>query len=54
MALMIPDNIQNFCTKGERHFYVFLKANAKPGSKYLVWYLPGINVAQPLTITGHG
>lgn len=53
MAVMIPDNIQNFCTKGERHFYVFLKANAKPDSKKLVWYLPDINLAHLLTITGN-
>ena len=39
MAVMIPDDVEGFCTDGERHFYGFLKAVAKPDSKYLVWYL---------------
>ena len=47
MAVMIPDDVQNFCTEGERHFYGFLKTAAKPDSKYLVWYLPDINGREP-------
>lgn len=43
MAVMIPDDVEGFCTDGERHFYGFLKAVAKPDSKYLVCYLPDIN-----------
>lgn len=42
MAVMIPDDVQNFCTEGERHFYGLLKTAAKPASKYLAWYLPDI------------
>lgn len=47
MAVMIPDNVENFCTEGERHFYGFLKNAAKPDSKYLAWYLPDINGREP-------
>lgn len=47
MALMIPDDVQEFCTEGERHFYGFLKTAAKPDSKYLVWYLPDIDGREP-------
>ncbi len=47
MAVMIPDDVQDFCTEGERHFYGFLKTAAKPDSKYLVWYLPDINGREP-------
>ncbi len=47
MAVMIPDNVQDFCTDGERQFYGFLKAVAKPDSKYLVWYLPDVNGREP-------
>ncbi len=27
MAVMIPDDVQDFCTEGERHFYDFLLTN---------------------------
>ncbi|MCE5206687.1 MAG: NERD domain-containing protein [Chloroflexi bacterium] len=47
MAVMIPDDVEDFCTDGERHFYGFLKAVAKPDSRYLVWYLPDINGHEP-------
>jgi len=47
MAVMIPDDVEGFCTDGERHFYGFLKAVAKPDSRYLVWYLPDINGHEP-------
>ena len=35
MAVMIPDDVEDFCTDGERQFYGFLKTAAKPDSKYL-------------------
>ncbi len=44
MAVVIPDDVQNFCTEGERHFYGFLKTAAKPDSKCLLMrqtLLPG-------------
>ena len=47
MAVMIPSDVENFSTDGERQFYGFLKAVAKPDSKYLVWYLPDINDREP-------
>ncbi|PKN68521.1 MAG: hypothetical protein CVU54_14480 [Deltaproteobacteria bacterium HGW-Deltaproteobacteria-12] len=47
MAVMIPDDVDNFCTDGERQFYGFLKNAAKPDSKYLAWYLPDINGREP-------
>ena len=40
---MIPSDVENFSTDGERQFFGFLKAVAKPDSKYLVWYLPDIH-----------
>lgn len=30
MAVMIPDDVQDFCTEGERHFYGFLKLPLNP------------------------
>jgi len=47
MATMIPDDVDNFGTDGERQFYGFLKTAAKPDSKYLAWYLPDINGREP-------
>lgn len=47
MAVMIPSDVENFCTDGERHFYGFLKAVARPDSKYLVWYLPDVDDREP-------
>ena len=44
---MIPDDVDNFGTDGERQFYGFLKTAAKPDSKYLAWYLPDINGREP-------
>lgn len=47
MAIMIPDDVEDFCTEGERHFYGFLKTVAKPDNKYIAWYLPDINGREP-------
>jgi len=47
MAVMIPDDVDQFSTDGERQFYGFLKTAAKPDSKYLAWYLPDINGREP-------
>lgn len=35
MATMIPENVENFKTDGERQFYKFLEAVAEPDSKCL-------------------
>jgi hypothetical protein len=42
MAVMIPDDVDQFSTDGERQFYGFLKTAAKLDSKYLAWYLHDI------------
>lgn len=47
MATMIPDDVDQFTTDGERQFYGFLKTTAKPDSKYMAWYLPDINGHEP-------
>jgi hypothetical protein len=47
MALMIPDNIEEFGTEGEGRFYRFLAAAAKPDSLYVAWYTPDIQGKEP-------
>ena len=47
MAIMIPDNIKQFTTEGERQFYKFLETVAKPDSRYISWYLPDIKGKEP-------
>ena len=39
---MIPENVEYFKTDGERQFYKFLEAIAKPDSRYFAWYTPDI------------
>jgi hypothetical protein len=47
MATMIPDNVQEFKTEGERQFYKFLEAVAKPDSRHITWYTPGVEGKEP-------
>ena len=47
MATMIPENAEEFKTEGERHFYRFLEAVAKPDSKHISWYTPDIEGKEP-------
>jgi len=47
MALMIPDGVNSFTTEGEKQFYRFLEAIAKPDSRYITWYLPDIKGKEP-------
>mgnify|MGYP001766150262 CR=1 FL=1 len=47
MATMIPSDIEEFTTEGEKAFFRFLQAVAKPDEKYLCWYLPDINGREP-------
>ena len=47
MAMMIPENIEVFDTEGEKQFYLFLKAIAKPDSSYITWYHPDLNERKP-------
>lgn len=47
MATMIPDGVKEFRTEGEKRFYKFLEAVAKPDGSYLSWYLPDIQGKEP-------
>jgi hypothetical protein len=47
MASMIPDYINEFTTEGERRFYYFLQAFAKPDDLYTTWYLPDLHGQEP-------
>jgi hypothetical protein len=47
MALMIPDQVEDFTTKGESMFYRFLAAAAKPDNSYLAWYTPDLQGKEP-------
>jgi len=47
MAIMIPDDIEQFNTYGEEAFYRFLASVAKPDEHFLVWYTPAINDSEP-------
>jgi hypothetical protein len=40
MAKMIPDNVEQFTTVGERHVYNFFQKVAVPDDKYSIWYTP--------------
>jgi hypothetical protein len=40
MATMIPNDVEEFQTEGERVSFRFLQSAAKPDSLYVVWYLP--------------
>ena len=47
MATMIPNDVDQFTTDGERQFYRFLERVARPDSRYLSWYLPDIKGKEP-------
>jgi hypothetical protein len=47
MALMIPENVETFTTVGERQFYKFLEAVAKPDTRYIIWYTLNIAGKEP-------
>ena len=42
MAIMIPENVEEFKTDGERQFYKFLEAVARPDEQHVTWYTPDI------------
>ena len=44
---MIPGDIEEFATEGEKVFYEFLEGVAKPDAHYLCWYTPDINGTEP-------
>lgn len=35
MAFMLPQDVQEFTTDGEKQFYLFLELVAKPDDKYI-------------------
>ena len=43
MATMIPGDIGEFETEGEKAFYKFLEGVSKPDAHYLCWYTPDID-----------
>jgi hypothetical protein len=45
MATMIPNDVEEFQTEGERVFFRFLQSVAKPDFRYVAWawYLPDAN-----------
>lgn len=47
MATMMPSDIGEFETEGEKTFYKFLEGVAKPDAHYLCWYLPEVNGNEP-------
>lgn len=47
MATMIPENVKEFTTEGERQTYLFLAKVAKPDSRFICWYLPDIEGREP-------
>jgi len=51
MATMIPGDIEEFGTEGEKAFYKFLEGVAKPDAHYLCWYTPDMrrSVVRPFS-----
>lgn len=47
MATMIPENVKQFTTEGEKQFYRFLESVAKPDAQNFVWYSPDIAGKEP-------
>jgi hypothetical protein len=47
MAMMMPSDIGEFETEGEKSFYKFLEGVAKPDAHCLCWYLPEVNGNEP-------
>ena len=47
MAKIIPPDVQQFTTEGEKRVYNFFSSVAKPDNHYIVWYTPNINDMEP-------
>jgi hypothetical protein len=47
MATMIPNDVEEFQTEGEKVFFRFLQSVAKPDSRYVGWYLPDVIGNEP-------
>jgi hypothetical protein len=44
---MIPNDVEEFQTEGERVFFRFLQLVARPDSRYVTWHLPDANGKEP-------
>ena len=47
MAIMIPNDVEEFQTEGERVFFRFLQSVAKSDSRHVAWYLPDVKGKGP-------
>jgi thymidine kinase len=47
MAIMIPENVEEFKTEGEGRFYRFLQAVARPDEQHITWYTPDVEGKKP-------
>ena len=47
MAFMLPPDVEEFTTEGEKQFYTFLDSVAKPDTSHIAWYTPDINDREP-------
>lgn len=47
MAYMIPQDVEEFKTDGEKQFYAFLESHAKPDASITAWYSPDIDDREP-------
>ncbi len=47
MAFMVPQDVQEFKTDGEKQFYTFLDSVAKPDGSHIAWYTPDIDDREP-------
>ena len=47
MAIMIPDDIGEVGTEGEKAFFKFIQSVAKPDSHYTCWYTPDVSGNEP-------
>jgi hypothetical protein len=43
MAIVIPNDVEEFQAEGGRVFFRFLQSVARPDSRYVAWYLPDTN-----------
>ena len=46
-SIMIPIDVEEFQTEGERVFFRFLQSVAGPAFRYVAWYLPDVNGKEP-------
>ncbi len=47
MATMVPEDVEQFNTEGERLFYRFMETAALPNDQFFCWYTPDIKGNEP-------